>query len=172
MLLSADVFLDCVLIPPNRGYKITSRPKMGSGEISFPPAKVSGQPNGAFAFDISHRLGNRVFWRDADQHVNVVSLQALLFQAALLLFGKAAEHRPQLLSQLTIQQLAVAFGYEYDVIPALPACVGKSFSVVHDWVWGCFERLTPNPSGDSRNCQTLGVSPAKPAVYPLLISRF
>jgi hypothetical protein len=35
----------------------------------------------------------------------------------------------------------------------------------------CFERLTSLPSGDSRNCQTLGVSPAKPGVYQIKLSK-
>ena len=64
---------------------------MLSGKIRPATEIVSSYMNGAFSFDISNYLRNRMLRRNRDQHMDMIRLQMTLLDSALPLLGQGPE---------------------------------------------------------------------------------
>ena len=100
--------------------EIPARPEALSDEPALSFAVNSRKMDRALAFDVPNHLTDRIFRRYRQQHVNVVGHQVPLFDAAFSLLGQLLEYRAEMSLQLAIQRLPAVFGYENDVIFAVP----------------------------------------------------
>jgi len=69
-LLVLDVGPDCLLVTPHRRNEISACPELMPGKIFRFSFDILRDSNRAFALDEADHLGNRVFRRDRDQHVD------------------------------------------------------------------------------------------------------
>jgi len=91
-----------------------------SYETSVTLAIDPSQMDRALALDVPYDLTDCVLGRNRQHHVNVVGQQMSLFDPALSVFRKLAEHLPQVFAQLAVQALAPKLRNENDVVFALP----------------------------------------------------
>ena len=92
------------------------KPNETSVALAINPSKMDR----ALALDVPHDLTDRVLGWNRQHHVNVVRQQMPLFDPAVSVFRKLAEHRSQMLAQLAVQNSASKFRNENDVVLALP----------------------------------------------------
>ena len=71
-LLVPDVSADRLLVPTHRRDEIPARPEFVPGEVLRLSLDILRDPNRALALDEAYYLGNRVFRRDRDQHVDMI----------------------------------------------------------------------------------------------------
>jgi hypothetical protein len=76
--------------------------------------------NGAFALDVADYLRHCVLRWNRNHHVHVIRHQVPFLNPALSLRGKTPEYFSQMLPQFHIQRSSSAFGYENDVVFAVP----------------------------------------------------
>ena len=107
-------------VPPHRGYKVPSCPKMLPDEVSLPLRIDPRQMNGALALDVPHHLRYRVLRRYRNHHMNVVRHQVPFFYSTFFLFRQLSENLAKVLAQFSVQRPSPAFRYEHDVVFALP----------------------------------------------------
>src|SRR4029077_3972463 len=105
LLLVLDVVADDRLVPPDRRNEISPSPKVLPYEASVTLAIDPSQMDRALALDVPHDLTDRVLGRNRQHHVNVVGQQMPLFDPALSMFRKLAEHLPQVFAQLAVRHL-------------------------------------------------------------------
>jgi hypothetical protein len=123
LLLVLDVFLDRLFVTPNRTDEIAARPEALPDEIASPLAVRPHQMDCALAFDVPDHVRHRVFWRDRQQHVNVIRKQMSLFDFRFFLsreLTKDFAHRPP---QFLKEHFASILRDENHVVFAVPGRV-------------------------------------------------
>ena len=93
---------------------------MLSGKIRPATEIVSSYMNGAFSFDISNYLRNRMLRRNRDQHMDMIRLQMTLLDSALPLLGQVPKHLSQILSKLSKEHFPPILWNPDNVILAFP----------------------------------------------------
>ena len=106
-------------VPTDGRDEISSRPEALTDESALSLAIDPSKMDRALAFDIPDHLADRIFWRNRQQHVNMVRHQMPLLDPALALLSKLPKHRPKIFLQFAIQHLPAVFRNEDDVIFAL-----------------------------------------------------
>src|SRR5271157_1264534 len=96
-LLVPDVGPDRLLVPAHRRYEISACPELVSGEVLRLSLDILRDPNRAFALDEADHLGNRVFRRDRDQHVDMIRHQMAFLDPAFPPPGQVVEHGAEVL---------------------------------------------------------------------------
>lgn len=119
-LLFLDVCPDGFLISPHCGDKIPSGPKILPRKIPHSPVKRPRNVDCALPLDKAHHLCNRVFRRDADQHVYVVQHEMPFHNPTLLLDGQFPEYLTQIFPEFLIQHLSSTFRNPYHMVLAVP----------------------------------------------------
>src|SRR5208337_1584844 len=90
-LLVPDVGPDRLFVPAYRRNEISACPELVSGEVLRLSLDILRDPNRAFTLDKTDDLGNRVFRRDRDQHVDVIGHQMSLLDPAFPPTGPSRE---------------------------------------------------------------------------------
>lgn len=119
-LLLLDVCPNGFLISSHRGDKIPSGPKVLPREILLSPEERPRNVDGALPLDKTHHLCDRVFWRDADQHVDMVQHEMPFHNPALLLDGQFPEYLTQIFPEIFVQYLSSTFRNPYHMVLAVP----------------------------------------------------
>ena len=96
-LLVPDVSADRLLVPAHRRNEISACPELVSGEVIRFSLDILRDPNRALALDEADHLGNRVFRRDRDQHVDVIGHQMARLDPAFSPPGQVVEHGAEVL---------------------------------------------------------------------------
>jgi hypothetical protein len=122
-ILLADVLADLLQLEPYRGHSVAACPEVFSGEIPLLAGKP-GNGNRTLAFQETDHGGDRVFGRDRDAHVHVVWHQVSFHDLALLLLCQRVEHWTQLTPDIPKDGFPPSFGYENNVVLAVPLGVG------------------------------------------------
>jgi len=119
-LLVPDVGPDCFLIPAHRRDEISACPELVPGEVLRLPFDILRDPNRAFALDKADHLGNRVFWRNRDQHVDMVCHEMPLFDPAFAPPRQIVEHCTEVLLDFPKDRFLPVLRYENHMIFAIP----------------------------------------------------
>ena len=118
--LVPDVLTDRCLIGPHRRNKISPCPKRITGEIFLPPQTLPRDHDGTFPFDVPDHHSDRMFRRDAHQHVDVVRTTMSFEDFRLPLRGKPMENLTKFRTQVRIQYFASTLRYKNQMVLAVP----------------------------------------------------
>src|SRR5208283_3409681 len=100
--------------------------------------------------------------------MHMIDHQVPLPNLAFLLARQLSQYTAQVLTQRAVKRLAPVFRDEHHMVFAFPLRMVKTFIFVH-FLSLLLLTLSGSQHGfssDSRSCQTLGVSPAKPGGFP------
>ena len=81
------ICLNNLFIQSHRRHKISSGPKVFSCKVFGFPRKLPCYGDGTLAFNKTDYIRNRIFWRNADAHVNMIGHKMSLLYFTALLFG-------------------------------------------------------------------------------------
>jgi len=123
--LVLDVLLDDVLVDAHRGDEVASGPEGFLGRVSAFPRTLLVDANGRFSFEESHDVGNGVFWRDGDKQMNVVGTGVAFHDLRFFLFCQFSDDFADLDTNGTEEHFLPVFGYNHDVVFAVPHCVTR-----------------------------------------------
>ncbi len=85
-------------------------------EVLRLPLDILRDPNRAFALDEADHLGNRVFRRDRDQHVDMIGHQMAFLDPAFPPPGQVVEHGPEVLLDFPEDRFLPVLRYENRMI--------------------------------------------------------
>jgi hypothetical protein len=88
-------------------------------------AEHTRQMNRTFPFDISDHLRYRIFRRDRDQHVYMISRQVPFLYPAYFVFCQFLEYLSKVWPQLFVQYFSSTLRYQYHMI--ISNCYGLGF---------------------------------------------
>ena len=129
--LVLDVGPDRLLVPTHRRDEISACPELVSGEILRLTLDILRDPNRALAFDEADHLGNLVFRRDRDQHVDMIRHQMALFDPAFPPPGQVVEHRAEVLLDFPEHRFLPVLRYENHMIFAIPCAMVQVMLLRH-----------------------------------------
>ena len=120
VILIFNVPADLLGLESGGGYGIPARPEVFSGEVLFLAGESSGNGDRTFPFQESDDRRDCELRRDHDEHMDVVGHDVPFENRAFFLFCKFVEEWTDRFSDVSIQDFPSLFGYEHDVIFAIP----------------------------------------------------
>ena len=123
LILLADVCADLFQFEPDGGYCITAGPEMLAGEVSFFTSQA-GNRDRTLPFQKPDHGRYRVLRGDRDAHVHMVRHQVSFDNLALLLPSQRVEDRTQFPTCLAEDRFSPSFGYEHNMVLAVPFGMG------------------------------------------------
>ncbi len=88
--------------------------------------------NGTLAFEETNDVGNRVFWRNGDEEMDVIGTGIAFEDLAFLLLYQFPDDFTDLDSDLTEEDLFPVLGYNHDVVFAVPHRVTRCLQRAHE----------------------------------------
>ena len=109
--------------------------KVLAGEVAIATAELTGNGNRTLALDETDDRGHRVLRRSLDTHMNVIRHHMPFNDPALFLTRQFMEDRTQFATNLAKQLVPTSFGYEDDVVLAIPARMSRRRTECARQVW-------------------------------------
>ena len=125
VFLVFNVRADLFGLKSDGGNTVPACPEVFSGEVSFLAGELSGNGNGALAFQKPDHRGNCELRWDADQNMYVVGHCMTFVDRALFLSCQFVQHGTDGFPDVSVQYVSSALWYEHDMILAVPLCVGE-----------------------------------------------
>jgi hypothetical protein len=169
--LILDIITYYFLIPTNRRYKISPRPKVKSREVTLTLAIRPRYIDGAFPFDVPDHLRYRVLRWDRYQHVNMIGHHVAFQDPAFFLLRQAPKNASQIPPHGTKKRFLATFRNEDNVKLGSPISCGLGSQTRpsrFDLSWLACSRLE-KVAVDRPKRQTSTVTPAKPGDYPFYL---
>ena len=117
--LLADVLADLLHFEADRRDSVSAGPEMFAREIPLLTAQP-GNGDCTLPLQESDHGSDRVLGGNRDAHMHMVRHQMTLDNLAFLLPGQRVENRTQLTTRLPENSLSPPFGYEHDMVLAVP----------------------------------------------------
>jgi len=124
MLLFLNVLPDLLLLEADRGYRVASGPEVLAREVSDLAGELTGNRNGALAFQKPDYRGHGVLGRDGNEHMDVVRHGVAFENLTLLLLGQSVEDGSNSLANGPKEHFSSSFWDKHHVIFAIPFAMG------------------------------------------------
>ena len=125
--LVLDVLLYLLFVSSHRINVISPGPEMPISIFVFEICVPVENHQAAFSFEISHDLCYTVFWRDTQQHMNVVWACLCFYNFHTFLFAQLSQNLSDILFDLTVYYHPTVFRCKYYMILASPCRVLQCF---------------------------------------------
>mgnify|MGYP001610670501 CR=1 FL=1 len=130
--LVLDVLFDDVFIDADGGDEVSSAPEALLLDGMALLGEEIVHTDGTLSFEEAHDVGNRILWWDFEKHVDVVGAGIGFEDLHFFLGSEEAEDFADLRSGVAIEHLLSVFGYNDDVILAIPDHMTLRFEGTHD----------------------------------------
>lgn len=124
MFLFVDVLAYDSLFQPDGRDSIASGPEVFASEVSGLVAKLSGDSYGALALQEAYHSADLDFWRNLDEHVDVIMHEMTFDDFAILLVSERVKDFTETGSYLAIESFLSHFGNEDEMVFTIPLGVG------------------------------------------------
>ena len=129
--LVLDVLLDGVLIDANCANEVPSRPERFFADASSLLGKCVVGLNGALSLEESHDVGNRIFWWNGDEEVQMIGCSSAFQNLCFFAGCKFPEHFADLDPDLSEEDFLPVFWYDDHVVFTVPYHVTLCFEGAH-----------------------------------------
>ena len=129
--LVLDVLPDGFFVCSNGGDKVPSAPEALLLDCMALRGEEIVGSDGTLALEEAHDVCDRVFWRNGEQHVDMIGTGCRFEDLYFFLRRKSAENLADLASRVTKEHLFTVFWYNNHVILAVPDHVTLRFKGAH-----------------------------------------
>ena len=130
--LILDILADDVFIDAYRGDEVPSAPEALLLDSMTLLGEEIVHADGTFSFEEAHDMGDGILGRDFEEHVNVVGAGVGFEDLHFFLRSEEAEDFADLRSGVAVEHFLAVFGYNDDVILAIPDHMRLRFEGTHD----------------------------------------
>ena len=119
-ILVSHVFPDHLFVDANGGDEVSSAPKVLLLRWCFPLGEFKVCPDGAFAFEEAHDIGNAFSGRDGEDEMNVIGHRVAFENGDVSFFGEFADDLANSLTGKTVELFLPVLWYNDHVVLAVP----------------------------------------------------